>query len=186
MTDKDEFDNAIKYFQNIISNNLLKYSQHKLGATFVGIKTNISGTFKLHIYIILFPFIKKEEIQPYSSVYPNIYLKDIYFNVDENFYLWIYEEMRKKQSIIIMTLENNIWKMIEGFGDALISIDKRCNEKKEWMELEFNEWYEKNVFNNVFILKITNPYLYIVPFPVKHILLKTEKSNYNYCKLYQE
>ena len=33
--DKDDFDNAIKYFQNIIHNNISNYSQHKMGATFI-------------------------------------------------------------------------------------------------------------------------------------------------------
>lgn len=43
---KYEFDNAVKYFQSIINNNISKYSLHKMGATFIGIKTNISDTFK--------------------------------------------------------------------------------------------------------------------------------------------
>jgi hypothetical protein len=45
--DKDEYelDNAIKYFQSIMFNNITKYSKHKMGATFIGIKTNISGIY---------------------------------------------------------------------------------------------------------------------------------------------
>jgi hypothetical protein len=101
--DKDEFDNAIQYFQSIINNNISKYSKHKMGATFIGIKTNISGIFKLHIYILFFPFPKSECVVPYSNNFPNIYFKDLCFDVDESFYLWIYEEMKRLNSIVIMS-----------------------------------------------------------------------------------
>jgi len=182
--DKDEFDNAIKYFQSIlICSNTSKYSQHKIGATFIGIKTNISGTLKLHIYICLFPFIKSDSVVPYSNSFPNLYFKDLCLDVSESFYYWMYEEMRIHNSIIIMSLESKIFKIVPGFGDALISIDKNCNEKKEWMNLEFLEWYEKNIFNNVFTIKITNPYLYMVPFPVKPIIIKTQKRINNYIEI---
>ena len=180
--DKNDFDNAIKYFQSIINNNISKYSQHKMGATFIGIKTNISGNFKLHIYILLFPFIKNEEIAPYSNSFPNIYFKDLCFNVDESFYLWIYEEMKKQNSIVIMSLESTILKVVNG-NDVLISIDKNCNEKKEWNDLEFDDWYEKKIFNNIFTIKIINPYLYMVPFPLKPITIKTVKRIYNYVQI---
>jgi hypothetical protein len=185
-TDKDEFNNAIQYFQNIINSNIIisKTSPHKMGATILGIKTNISGIFKLHTYIFFFPFKSfNQETVPYCNFFPNIYLKDICFHVDKNFYQWIYEEMRKQKSIVIMLLDDNILKVVEGFGDPIISIDKICNEKKEWMELDFEEWYEKETFNNVFTIIITNPYLYTVPFPVKPIFLKTERRLNNYCTL---
>lgn len=181
--DKDEFDNAIKYVQNIISNNISKYSKYKMGATFIGIKTNISGIFKLHIYILFFPFPISEVVVPYCNTFPNIYFKDVCFNVDESFYLWIYEEMKKQNSIIIMSLDSNILNVVSGFGDALISIDKNCNEKKEWMELEYETWYEKKLFNNVFTIKIVNPYLYMVPFPVKPIVIRTLKRINNYIEI---
>jgi len=180
MEDKDEFDNAIKYFQNIINNNISNYSQHKMGATFIGIKTNISGTLKLHIYILLFPFIKSEVVVPYCNSFPNIYFKDISFDVDKSFYLWTYEEMKRQNSIVIMSLESKILKVVSGFGDPLISIDKNCNEKKEWMDLEYEEWYEKKLFNNVFTITIINPYLYMVPFPVKPIIIQSLKKINNY------
>jgi hypothetical protein len=76
-----------------------------------------------------------------------------------------------------MSLESNILQVVSGNGDVLISIDKKCNEKKEWMELEYEAWYEKHIFNNVFTIKIVNPYLYMVPFPVKPITIKTIKRN---------
>jgi hypothetical protein len=93
--DKDEFNKAIHYFKTIISNNITNYSPHKIGATFIGIKTNISGIYKLHIYILFFPFVHSEGVVPYSNNLPNIYLKDICFNVDESFYFWLYEEMKR-------------------------------------------------------------------------------------------
>ena len=172
-----EFDNAISYFRNIFSNNTTNnISQHKVGATFIGIDTNITGKNELHIYIILFPFMNAYGGNvPYTSIHPNIFLKDITFSVDENFYTWMYEEMKKQNSIIIMKLEGNILKVVEGFGDVLLNIDKKCNEKKTWLDLEFKDWYENKTFNNVFTIQITNPYLYMVPFPVKNIFFKTDK-----------
>ena len=178
--DKHEFENAIHYFQSIIQHNISKYASHKMAATFIGIKTNISGIFKLHIYILFFPFPKSEVVVPYSNCFPNIYLKDICFNVDESFYLWIYEEMKRQHSIVIMSLESKIFKVVSGNGDVIISIDKNSIEKKEWMDLEYIEWYEKKIFNNIFTIKLINPYIYVVPFPVKPITIQTVKRMNNY------
>ena len=177
--DKELFNNAINYFQSIIHNNISKYSSHKIAATFIGIKTNISGTLKLHIYILLFPFPYSDVVVPYSNSFPNMYFKDLNLDVDESFYLWIYEEMKRQNSIVIMSLDTNIFKVVSGHGDALISIDKNCNEKKEWMHLEYEEWYAKGKFNNIFTINIINPYLYLVPFPVKVIIIQTVKKNNN-------
>ena len=182
--DKEEFGKAIQYFQSIISgnisSNISNYSPYKMGATFIGIKTNISGINKLHIYILFFPFPYSEGVAPYSNSLPNIYFTDICFDVDESFYLWIYEEMKRQNSIVLMSLESKIFKVVSGFGDALITIDKVCNEKKEWMELEYDAWLNKKIFNNIFTIKIVNPFLYMVPFPVKPIIIKTLKRINNY------
>jgi hypothetical protein len=183
MQDKDEFDNAIKYFQSITHNNIFNCSPHKMGATFIGIKTNITGILKLHIYILLFPFIKSEVIVPYSNDFPNIYIKDICFYVDESFYVWIYEEMKRQNSMVILSLESNIVKVVPRNGDTLIHIDNNCKEKKEWMDLDYDAWYVKKIFNNIFTIKITNPYLYIVPFPVKPIIIQTVKRIDNYITI---
>jgi len=173
---KDEFNNAIQYFQSIINANISKCASNKMAATFIGIKTNISGILKLHIYILFFPFPSSEAVVPYcNSCFSNIYFKDVCFDVDESFYLWIYEEMKRQNSIVIMSLEleSKILKVVSGNSDVLISIDKNCNEKKEWMHLEYKEWYENKKFNNVFTIKILNPYLYMVPFPVNPIIIQT-------------
>ena len=183
MTDKEEFDKAVHYFQSIINNNISICSPHKIGATFIGIKTNISGVYKLHIYILLFPFVKSEVVVPYSNSIPNMYFKDVYFYADESFYVWMYEEMKKQNSMVIMSLESKIVTVVQGNGDALIRIDKNCNEKKEWMELEYEAWYTKKSFNNVFTIKIVNPYLYMVPFPVKPIIIQTLKRMNNYVEI---
>ena len=177
--DKDEFDNAIKYFQTIINNNITNYCPNKMAATFIGIKTNISGTLKLHIFILFFPFPKNESVVPYSNNLSNIYFKDLCFDVDESFYIWIYEEMKKQNSIVIMTLESKVLTVYSGNGPQLI-IDKNCNEKKEWMNLDYNQWKEQKLFNNVFTIKIINPYLYMFPFPVKSIIIQTKKIINNY------
>jgi hypothetical protein len=182
--DKDEFDNAIKYFRSIIvSNNTSDYSEQKIGATFIGIKTNISGNLKLHIYILFFPFVKSEINVPYCNNFPNLYFKDLCLDVSKSFYYWIYEEMKIQNSIVILSLESKIFKVVSGSGDALISIYKNCSEKKEWMDLEYEAWYEKKTFDNVFTIKIINPYLYMVPFPVKPIIVKTVKRINNYLEI---
>lgn len=185
----EDIDTAIKYFKSIIQNNISKHSKHKMSATFIGIQTNISGIFKLHIYILFFPFPKSEIVVPYcnNNFSPNImYFKDVCFDVDESFYLWIYEEMKRQNSIVIMTLESKIFKVVSGYGDVLISIDKNCNEPKEWMQLEYEEWYTKQIFNNVFTIEIVNPYLYLVPFPVKPIVIQTVKKINNYVVILQK
>ena len=181
--DKIEFNNYIKYFQSIIHNNINCLSSKKMAATFIGIKTNISGILKLHIYILFFPFPNSDTVVPYSNRYPNLFFQDICFNVDESFYLWIYEEMKKQNSIVIITIEDNILKVVSGNGDVLISIDKTCIKKKEWMDLNYDEWFEKQIFNNIFTIKIVNPYLYMVPFPVKPIIIQTMKKINNYVEI---
>jgi len=183
MSDKDEFDNAIHYFQSIIHNNISKCSSHKMGATIIGIKTNISGSLKLHIYILLFPFVKSEVVVPYCNHLPDMYFKDVCLYVDESFYVWIYEEMKKQNSMVILSLESKILKVVPGNGDVIIQVDRNCNERKEWMELEYEEWYTNQSFRNIFTIKIVNPYLYMVPFPVKPIIIKTVKRINNYVEI---
>ena len=178
--DKDQFDNAVQYFQSIMHHNITNYSPYKMGATFIGIKTNISGIFILHIYILLFPFVYSEKVVPYSNSIPNMYFKDICLDVDISFYFWLYQEMQRQNSMVIMTLESNIFKVVPRLGDTLISIE---NEKKEWMDLDYEDWYEKKTFNTIFTIKITNPFLYMVPFPVKPIIIKTVKRINNYVDI---
>lgn len=183
MDDKEEFDNAVRYFQSIITNNITSYSGHKVGSTFIGIKTNISGNYKLHIYILLFPFIKSDVVVPYCNNFPNLYFKDLCLDVSENFYLWLYEEMKRQNSLVVMSLDKYLLKVVHGSGDPLLSVDINCKEKKEWMDLDFEDWYEKKIFNNIFTINITNPYLYMVPFPVKPIIIKTFKKLNNYIEI---
>ena len=181
--DKESIELAIDYLKIITINNISKKAEYKIGATFLGIRTNISGKSKLHIYIILFPFMNNSEIAPYINKYTNLYIKDVCLSVDESFYLWIYEEMRQQNSIVIMTLEDNSFKVVNGYGDLLISIDKNCCEKKDWLDLEFKDWYKNHIFNNKFTITVTNPYLYMVPFPVKPIILKTQRDHHNFLSL---
>lgn len=180
--DIQEMDKAIEYFQTIVGN-ISNYASHKMAATFIGIKTNISGTLKLHIYILLFPFPQNDQVVPYSDCLPNVYMKDICFSVDKSFYLWLYEEMKKQNSIVIMTIDSYILKVLEGKGDTVLNIDNNCNELKDWTKLNYIEWYEKQTFHNVFTIKITNPFLYMVPFPVKPIIIQTIKKLNNYITI---
>ena len=66
------------------------------------------------------------------------------------------------------------------FGNSIGNI---LREKKEWMDVEYEVWCKKETFNNVFTIKITNPYLYVVPFPVKPIIIKTIENMYKYVKI---
>lgn len=175
--DKEIFDTTVQYITRLLSSSVSNFSPHKVGATIIGIKTNISGTLKIHTYVLLFPFIKKENIVPYSTHHPNIFLQDIYFHVDEPFYNWIYEEMKRQNSMIILSLESDVLKVLP-WGDALIAIDIHSTNDKKWMELEFEAWYQNQTFQNKFTITIMHPYLYMVPFSVKPILLQT-KQNYN-------
>lgn len=177
--DKEEFDITLQYITRLLSSSVSNFSPHKVGATVIGIKTNISGTLKLHTYVLLFPFMKKETITPYPTHHPNIFLKDICFHADEPFYRWIYTEMKRQNSMIILSFESDILKVLI-WGDALISIDSNgTNEKKGMeLELEFEAWYQNQTFQNKFTITIIHPYLYMVPFPVKPIILQT-KQNYN-------
>ena len=175
--DKELFDTTVKYITRILSSSVSHFSPHKMGATVIGIKTNISGTLKLHTYVLLFPFMKKETITPYPTHHPNIFLQDICVHVDEPFYSWIYEEMKRQNSMIILSLESEVLKVLQ-WGDALITIDSHCTNEKKWMELEFEAWYQNQTFQNKFTITIVHPDLYMVPFPVKPIMAQT-KQNYN-------
>lgn len=179
--DNSELSFAIEYFKSIISNNITDKSQHNICATFIGIRTNISGKSKLHIYIMLFPFIENITQVSYPKKHLNFHIRDICLSVDSSFYLWLYTEMRKQNSIVILSFEDCSLKVVNGTCDLLISIDKNCHEKKEWMDLEFEDWYKKHFFNNIFTITILNPYLYMVPFPVKNIIIKTHQRYNNYC-----
>ena len=173
--DKEIFNTTVQYITRLLSSSVSNSSPHKIGATVIGIKTNISGILKLHTYVLLFPFIKNENIVPYPTHHPNIFLQDICFHVDESFYDWIYEEMKQQNSMVILSFESNVLKVLS-WGDALISIDIHSTNDKKWMELEFDAWYKNQTFQNKFTITITHPYLYMVPFPLKRIILQTKQS----------
>ena len=64
-------------------------------------------------------------------------------------------------------------------NDALIRIYKK-EENSDIITTEFDEWYEEHLLCHTFIIEITHPYLYSVPFPVKPIIFKTcLQSNMN-------
>lgn len=177
--DKEIFNNDVQYVTRLLSSSVSNFSLHIMGATVIGIKTNISGILKLHTYVLLFPFMKKETIVPYSysTHHPNIFLQDICFHVDEPFYGWIYEEMKRQDSMVVLSLESSVLKVLQR-GDALISIDTNCTHAKKWMELDFEAWYQNQTFQNKFNITIVHPYLYMVPFPVKPIILQTKQNYY--------
>jgi hypothetical protein len=177
--EKEEFDTTVQYITNLLSSGRSHFSVHKMGATVIGIRTNISGTLKLHTYVLLFPFMKNESIVPYTTPHPNIFVQDICFHVDEPFYSWLYEEMKRQNSMIILSLESDVLKVLPR-GDALITMDC-ANEKGMEFGLEFEQfeqWYQAQPFPKICNITIAHPYLYMVPFPVKPILIQT-KRNYN-------
>lgn len=189
--DKDTFNKAIHYFQNVTYDNIKIGSKYKMGATCIGIKTNISGKSKLHVYFLLFPFMHEQPFQPYNKESPNIYLQDISFLVDPSFYQWLYSEMSKRKSIIMLNLDLEDSSLKVVYSDILVKISdrerEREEEKDEWYNMGFEKWYERGEFNTSYSVEIINPYLYLVPFPVKplyfithtnsNILLHTYKKN---------
>lgn len=50
--------------------------------------------------------------------------------------------------------------------------------------MEYNK-SDEDEFNNVFTIQIINPYLYIVPFPVKPIIIQTVKKINNYVEIFR-
>lgn len=178
--EKEEFETTVRYVTGLLSSSRSNFSVHKMGATVIGIRTNISGTLKLHTYVLLFPFMKNETIVPYTTRYPNISIQDICFHVDEPFYGWLYEEMKKQNSMVILSLESNCLTVLPR-GDALIVMDYTNEKKGMEFGLEFGnfeQWYQAKPFPNIFNLIIAHPYLYMVPFPLKPILIQT-KRDYN-------
>jgi hypothetical protein len=178
----DDVNNAISYFKNTIDI-ITDYSEYNVGATFIGIKTNISGIFKTHIYVLLFPFIKFDSVVPYTKKLPNIFIKDVILDVNKTFYLWMYNKLKTHNSIIILTLDDNCFKVFNGFSDIILNIDKICDEEKEWNNSSYIEWYKKSKFNNEFTITLKNPYLYNVPFPVEPITIKTSHTHCNFIKI---
>ena len=182
--DETTFNNAIHYFRKIIYSNIKTASKHYVNATFIGIKTNISGKNKLHIYILLFPFGRKENFTPYDDYTPqNIYIKDVSFGVDITFYRWMYTEIKQNNNIVMLELSLSEYSFTAVHSDALIR-KTRFSEKGGKFENseiitteEFEEWYETATFKHPFLIEITNPYLYMVPFPVKSLYFKTESHS---------
>ena len=74
-------------------------------------------------------------------------------------------------------------KVVNNYGDLLINIDTNCNEQKDWLNLDYEQWYENKKFNNIFSINFINPYLYMVPFPLKSITFKTEKRLNNFIQI---
>lgn len=177
--DQELFKNAIKYFQRVTYNNIHVESKYNVGATFIGIKTNITGTNKLHIYILLFPFVRDEPFEPYSDFTDkNIYLTDISFSVDKSFYEWMFSVMERQTSIVMMKINLDDFSLQVVTSDLLIKKIKDNKDNNELYNLSFEEWYEKGIFNDLFTIEITNPFLYLVPFPVKPIFFTAHtKSN---------
>lgn len=182
MTHLDEFNNTISYFLDTVRL-ITPTSIHKITATFIGIYTNISGKFQLHVYVLLFPFSQHDSGAPYNKNIAGLYLKDVDFFVDEDFYLWLYDEMKQQNGIVMLNLCNNVWKVVNGSSDLLITSCSVCSNPKEWMNVDFNEWYNKSSFNNIFNFKITNPYLYRVPFPVKTLVFQNGQNSFTQLKL---
>lgn len=57
--DNSELSFSIEYFKSIISNNITDKSEHNICATFIGIRTNISGKSKITYLYNVIPFYRK-------------------------------------------------------------------------------------------------------------------------------
>jgi hypothetical protein len=150
-------------------------AQYKMCATCLGIKTNITGTMKVHVYIVLIPFQPTGKIVPYSYFHNKGFaLKDISFDVDESFYRWLYSEMCKNGGRpVILKLDEWAWKTVFPAGDTLI---RYSEENTVEMSDDFDTWFQQGKYKEVHTIILTNPYLYLVPFPVKPILLTMDAN----------
>ena len=132
----------------------------------------------MHIYIVLIPFIPliKSRSTPYSNyTYAGFMLKDIEFNVDEPFYRYLFGEMcQNGNRPVILKLDNWAWKTVR--GDPLIQYSNE--EKGDVTHTQYEEWFEQGKYENTTI-RMTNPYLYLVPFPVDAILFNIKNTNTN-------
>lgn len=127
------------------------------------------------MYILLFPFIGGEIGCPYAKR-PHLFLKDTSFVVDTSFYRWVYDEMKRQNSIVLLELSLTDHVLSVVWSDAVIRKTREDADQKKNPRIiteEFDAWYEKGVMDAAFLIEIANPFLYMVPFPVQPILLKT-------------
>jgi hypothetical protein len=198
--EKEKSTENINQIINVIQINKdpsIKSKLHKVSGTYISIYSNISGELKTHRYFLLYPFDKKtyprkEEavydyeydnpIMPYQKENPYIFMKDFYFYADILFYRWMFDRMiiGQNKPIFASLNEDNIgWKITS--GDLRVSIISFESDFDKYEN--FDEWYKTEECNINFELEITNPFLYIVPFPVRQYKYKYNKTGENYLQL---
>lgn len=180
MSDEPDFQHAIVHFKSIMQTILVTNINHepcsKIGATFIGIKTNVSGKLKMHTYVLLTPFVVQENELPYSHTHSNVYLKDMVFNTTVTIFKWLFKKMNDTHGMVMLECASDIWTIASNF---LLQLTNNCAEPKLWLTQDFETWFENKQFNNVFTITIPNPYLYMVPFPMNPIIIHTSpKSNH--------
>jgi hypothetical protein len=175
----------------------IKSKVHKVSGTYISIYSNISGKLKTHRYFFLYPFDKKtyprkedaffdydydDPIYPYKKENPHIFMKDFYFYADILFYRWMFDTMSfgQKKPIFASINEDNLgWKITS--SDCIINTLSFESDFDKYKD--FEEWYKTEDCNINFDLEITNPFLYMVPFPVRKYKYKYSKSCNNYLQL---
>jgi hypothetical protein len=182
MSEESEFQKAIVLFKNIMYSNVISNINNepcsKIGATFIGIKTNMSGKLKLHTYVLLTPFVQQNGI-PYCPGCSNVHLKDIVFNVPVAFFKWLYKSMNDTQGMVLLEFESDKCKW-ERASNFMIQLSNNCAEPKLWLTQEFDSWFENKQFNNIFTITLINPYMYMVPFPMNPIIMKSSPKSNNF------
>jgi len=179
----------ISYFKKTIQSNIRKESIFKMFSTYISFNSKISGVSKTYRYIIFYPFQLINEfgindgIVPYSSMFNNqsIYMKDFCYSVDKSFYEWLYDEMRTIKNVVVAEINDDevSWKVSK---DKLLIYSDNFSISgsiiEEYFNQTFEKWYENAIFKANFNIKIINPMLYSVPFPLNTIVFNFGPKNY--------
>jgi hypothetical protein len=175
-------DNVLESLSNykaVINQNCIKSSEKYVGFTIIGINSKINGVLKIYKYVLIYPFIGQHKGISYPK-FNNLFLFDFCLSVDITFYNFIYNEMKTRNNILICSINEDNFSWNLSNGDSLINI---LHNNINFTDLSFEEWYEKEMFNfSDYIIEITNPDLYSVPFPLHPLKFSLNKYYDNYLK----
>jgi len=183
----DYRENFINTFKKTIRENITKTAKYYVGFTFISIKTNaLYGKYEWYKYFIIFPFLHNLDVSSYVNVdldNSNIRIKDICTEVDESFYRFIHSEMLQRENFLIGKISQEYEVCWSLTNDRIITIINKNNQHSKQNMLihsNFDEWYENGkIYPSDYIVKVENPYTYLVPFPVKPIFFKIVLYNEN-------
>lgn len=176
--------NSIIYFQETLKQNIKKESKYKVGFTMISIQhisktnwLNQNKTKEINKFVLIYPFIGENceytYLAPsYINTTDNHNMRDFCCSVDESFYHFLYEEMKKRNNLIIGKIIGETWEI---YDDDIVQIH---HEKEDIINESFEEWYKNGVLNvSDYTIEITNPYLYSVPYPLYSLKYKLTDSS---------